>query len=514
MYTKKSILKRVILAGFIGCLTLSLVSCNKDDDNKTETEIPVTSVSLDKDSINLPINGTYQLLATVLPENATNKNLQWNSSNTSIATVNNGIVTGVAAGTSTITITSESGAFTASCTATIRDTVVEAEPVGAFFLSVNGESAAYIMLTDNLATGELSITNNVKTLEQTGHTWIFDKDPSVAVGLIYQQGDPGIGLGFSIKEDGTLNEPANFQISSRFTSYGFFDKYALTSVGGITPADNADRSDYVTFNFIDLTSGFALQEKTIPTLNITGNGQQATFSGVVDMGNGEFLTGLVVSQPKDPSQTGGASSGAITYPDSCWVAAFDADLNLKRIYRSDKLSYSSGRFRSQYYSQIGKADDGNVYIFSGSYESTTTKPCGALRINKNATTFDESYYFNIEEKTGGYNFRKVWHIAENYFMLEIYDSIVPTATGTAAQYGIVDVAAKTFKWVTGIPANKKITGTGLPMAYAGKMYFPIVEEGVSPTVYIIDPATAAATKGVSITGASSLNAIGRLTYAK
>ena len=86
-----------------------------------------------------------------------------------------------------------------------------------------------------------------------------------------------------------------------------------------------------------------------------------------------------------------------------------------------------------------------------------------------------------------------------------------SATGAATQYGIVDVTTKTFKWVTGIPVKDKITGTGLPMAYKGKMYFPIVEEGVDPTVYIIDPATAAAKKGLSIRGATSLNAIGKLS---
>ena len=75
----------------------------------------------------------------------------------------------------------------------------------------------------------------------------------------------------------------------------------------------------------------------------------------------------------------------------------------------------------------------------------------------------------------------------------------------------MDVTTKTFKWVTGIPVKDKITGTGLPMAYKGKMYFPIVEEGVDPTVYIIDPATAAAKKGLSIRGATSLNAIGKLS---
>jgi hypothetical protein len=397
------------------------------------------------------------------------------------------------------------------------------EKQGAFFLSVTGESAEYILRVDNPESGTASIANNSKTLELSGYTWIFNENPSVAVGLIYRQGDPGIGLGYTVVGDGILHESGQFQISSRFTSYGFFDRYALTSVGGQTPVDaqgnalldaggNA-RTDAVTFNFINLKNGFALQEKTITTLNITGNGEQATFSGIVDVGNGEFLTGLVVSQPRDPNATGGASSGTITYPDSVWVAAFDANLNLKRIYRDNRISYSSGRFRSQYYSQIGKSENGDVYVFSGSYETTTTHPAGALRIAKGATAFDPSYYFNIEEKSGGYRFRKVWHIGGNSFLLEFYNvKNEPITVNTAAtQYGVVDMSAKTFNWVTGIPAKDKITATGLPSAYGGKMYFPITAEAADPAIYIIDPATATATKGLSVTGATNINAIGRLT---
>ncbi|MDR1332745.1 MAG: DUF4374 domain-containing protein [Tannerella sp.] len=392
---------------------------------------------------------------------------------------------------------------------------------GAFLLSVTGESAEYLLQASDLSQGELSIASNSKTLEQSGYTWIFNRTPSVAVGLIYQQGDPGIGLGYSVDANGSLTELGQFQISSRFTSYGFFDRYALTSVGGQTPVDaqgNAlldaggnPRTDGVTFNFIDLNSRLALQEKTLTTLNITGNGDQATFSGIVDMGNGEFLTGLVVSQPRDPNATGGASSGAISHPDSVWVAAFDAGLNLKRIYRDDRISYSSGRFRSQYYSQIGRADDGSVYVFSGSFETSTTRPCGALKIGKGATAFDASYYFNIEEKTDGYHFRKIWHVTGDCFLLELYNDKTVSATATATQYGIVDMTAKTFKWVTGIPAKDQITGTGLPAAYDGKMYFPITAEGANPAIYVIDPSTAAAVKGLSVAGATSINAAGILT---
>jgi hypothetical protein len=396
----------------------------------------------------------------------------------------------------------------------------EKEKSGAFLLSVTGESAEYLLQISELSTGSASIADNSKTLEQSGYTWIFNRNPSVAIGLIYQQGDPGIGLGYSVNAGGLLQELGQFQISSRFTSYGFFDRYALTSVGGQAPVDaqgnvlvdaggNA-RTDGVTFNFIDLKNGLALQEKTVTTLNITGNGDQATFSGIVDMGNGEFLTALVVSKPRDPNAGGGASTGAISWPDSVWVAAFDAGLNLKRIYRDDRISYSSGRFRSQYYSQMGKADDGSVYVFSGSFETSTSRPCGALKINRGATDFDPSYYFNIEEKTDGYRFRKIWHVTGNFFMLELYNDLTVSATAAATQYGIADVAAKTFKWVTGIPAKDKITGTGLPLAYDGKMYFPITAEGADPAIYIIDPATGAAVKGVSVAGATSINAVGML----
>jgi hypothetical protein len=380
---------------------------------------------------------------------------------------------------------------------------------GSFLLSLSGETAEYLMLAEDLGSGNLSITDNNKTLEMSGYTWIFNDAPSVAVGLIYQQGDPGIGLGYRLTADGALEEIGQFQITSRFTSYGFFDKYALSSVGGQTIA-GTNRSDGVTFNFINVKENLSMDTKTIPTLNITGNGEQATFSGIVDLGNGEFLTGLVVSQPRDPNATGGASSGAITFPDSVWVAAYDANLNLKRIYRDNRISYAAGRFRSQYYSQIGKADDGTVYVFSGAYESATKHPCGALRINKNAATFDADYYFNIEAQTDDYHFRKVWHITGNYFLLEFYNEKTVSATGAATQYGVVNMDAKTFAWVTGIPAKEDVTTTGLPMAHNGKMYFPITAAGADPAIYIIDPATAAAVKGVSVTGAKSINAVGRL----
>ena len=83
--------------------------------------IHVTSVSLDKTSLELTEGGTGTLIATVEPNNATNKNVTWESSNTSVATVDaNGEVTAVSAGTATITVTTADGGFTATCEVTVK----------------------------------------------------------------------------------------------------------------------------------------------------------------------------------------------------------------------------------------------------------------------------------------------------------------------------------------------------------------------------------------------------------
>lgn len=83
--------------------------------------IPVTGISVFPNVINTAVGGPfYQLKATFLPANATNKNVIWTSANTAIATVGiNGTVTAVGVGTAIITATSMSGNYTATCTVNV-----------------------------------------------------------------------------------------------------------------------------------------------------------------------------------------------------------------------------------------------------------------------------------------------------------------------------------------------------------------------------------------------------------
>lgn len=89
--------------------------------NNVEGSVAVTGVSVAADTTTLGVGGTTTVTATVAPSNATNQNVTWSSSNTSVATVaQNGVVTGVAAGTAKITATTSDGGYTASCTVKVN----------------------------------------------------------------------------------------------------------------------------------------------------------------------------------------------------------------------------------------------------------------------------------------------------------------------------------------------------------------------------------------------------------
>ena len=83
--------------------------------------VPVTGVKLNKDSLTLQEKGSDTLSATVVPADATNQDVIWKSSDTSIATVSaDGTVTAISAGTATITATAKDGSgVSASCTLTV-----------------------------------------------------------------------------------------------------------------------------------------------------------------------------------------------------------------------------------------------------------------------------------------------------------------------------------------------------------------------------------------------------------
>lgn len=83
--------------------------------------IPVTGVTLDPSTLSIDYLATETLTATIAPADATKQEVTWTSSNEEVATVDeNGAITTVKAGQTTITVTTEDGGFTATCTVTVN----------------------------------------------------------------------------------------------------------------------------------------------------------------------------------------------------------------------------------------------------------------------------------------------------------------------------------------------------------------------------------------------------------
>lgn len=82
--------------------------------------VAVQSVSLDKSELTLIKGQTATLNATIVPSDATTKDVSWASSNISAVTVDNGSIKAVGVGIATISVTTSDGSKVASCTVTVE----------------------------------------------------------------------------------------------------------------------------------------------------------------------------------------------------------------------------------------------------------------------------------------------------------------------------------------------------------------------------------------------------------
>lgn len=124
--------------------------------------VAVSSVSLNKTVATVGVGTTTQLVATVLPSIATDKSVTWTSSDQTKATVNaSGLVTGVATGSATITVTTVDGGYTATCAVT----VVTSVPVTGVGLN---QSTAFLATGSTL---QLTATLTPTNATNTAVTW-------------------------------------------------------------------------------------------------------------------------------------------------------------------------------------------------------------------------------------------------------------------------------------------------------------------------------------------------------
>lgn len=430
-----------------------------------------------------------------------------------------------------------------------------AEYVIAASVTASGNTTNVLVNAESLDEGTVTTINN-GVVNDGATYWVFFKEQYLYA-LTYNQGEAGGTRSYIMDASGELKKrSAEFGVK-RFTTYGIYDKYIMTSSTGDGPTEWNDENGYTPKVFLlsyldpaaETFTTNDTQNKAYLSENFLGTGEYVTLSGMLEHNNKIYTAavpmGLSQYGTKDQNgkwvlpgnedlvkkESGGSNSSAYKkdelqwtqYPNECWVAIFDdATMTSKKLIKTDKISYAAGRMKSQYYQMIWAADNGDVYVFSPSFAKTmtdarqkTTLPAGVVRIPSGSTEFDD-YYCNLEALTNGNSFLRSWHIADDYFMLLMYDRPLTETGYVANQLAIFKAGDKKLTYVTGLPSTDQISGFGNePYVEKGNAYVTVTfnEGGGNPVIYKIDPATATATKGLTIE-ATQVSGVGKLTAAQ
>ena len=427
------------------------------------------------------------------------------------------------------------------------------EYVIASSVTASGNTTNVLLTSETLDKGTVSAINN-GLVNDGASQWIFYKDQYLYA-LTYNQGNAGTTRSFVMNSNYEMVARSGEYAVKRFTSYGIYGGYIITSSTGDGYTGYADDNGYLpkTFllSYLDVEAETYktndTQNKAYLSENFLENGEFVTLAGILQHGNkiysaavpmglsqygaaynnGEWV--LPGNQDLIKKEDGGSNSSSYKkgelqwtqYPNECWVAIFDDEtLTSKKLISTDKISYACGRNKSQYYQTIWEADNGDIYVFSPSFAKTmddvrqqTTLPAGVVRIPNGTEDFDD-YYCDLEAQSGGKSFLRCWHITGDYFLMLMYDRPLTEEDFTANQLAIFKAGDKKLTYVTGLPETNLISGFGnAPYTENGNVYLTVTTTEGYPAIYKINPSSATATKGVTIE-ATQISGVGRLTPTK
>ncbi len=173
----------------VGVGTVTITVTTIDGSHTAEVTVIVTAivsvsgVSVDESTVSIVDGLTATVVATVSPANATDKSVTWSSDETSIATVDNGVITALGVGTATITVTTIDGSHTAEVTVTVTPILVS---------SVSVDESTVSIVVDGLTATILATVSPANATDDSV-TWSSDE---TSVATVNQSGEiTGVGVG-------------------------------------------------------------------------------------------------------------------------------------------------------------------------------------------------------------------------------------------------------------------------------------------------------------------------------
>ena len=353
----------LVYIALIAIIGYSFSSCRQPTDPK----ISVTGVSLNKSTLSMVIGSTADLIPTIQPENATYKYVNWTSSNKAVATVNTaGKVTAITAGTTIITVITEDGDKSASCTVTVASQTQN--PRASDFIisnltqTVGNIVAVTITPKEGKSSGAITIyyegmgsTNypKVRTMPSVVGIYNVTFDVAAASGFYAITDLPGGTLTINVTNQSPVAN--DFQISNLTQAYG--------NVTAVTITPNVGKSSGIVTIYYEGSGGtIYAKSNTLPlavgTYTITFNVAAATgFNAVTGLAGGT----LTINEQVD-AQT----PNIITHPESITVTV-DSLFSLS----VTASSLDGGEISYSWYSNTDMSNIGGTVITEATSASYT-----------------------------------------------------------------------------------------------------------------------------------------------
>lgn len=353
------------------------------------------------------------------------------------------------------------------------------------------ESAPYIITADSVTGGKAGLSKGVET-----DAYSFVPLANKLFAAVW--GGQGPITPYQLDATGKIVQAGNTVNAVTAPIYGPVNEEEWVG-GGFVEGVSDPMSTLFRFNAKNLIlSG----RNTIDMTKVTGNGEMPSWYGVFPV-DGDKLYIPFECFPGVDGQT-------TKFKDSTWVMVVSyPDLKYQKVIRDGRSAFIGSWFGMQGLRQI---EDGDVYAWSTAAESKN--PSAIMRIKKGQDVFDQSYFFNVEAKTG----MKVGrgdYISGSRFLMSFYTTKEQSLEWNGrTKLAIVDVKAQTVTWVTGVPEHAQ-------MSYKQKTFveedgntvrYVLKDDAGKIFVYNIDANKATGFKGLEFDGIADVTTISRLKY--
>lgn len=359
-----------------------------------------------------------------------------------------------------------------------------------------GDEPEYIVTQDDLSQGSLSALG--VGFEQLGWNFFYRVGKTLFVSG-YTNFET---KSYAVDENGDVSQLATFFFDQPLEIFGAVGDSTMLASDQPRDGTHTLRKLYT----VDAASGFITDKITFSIHDVDtgtpGEGTVGWATALTVRGNELYIPFHKLDD-----------QGFFTTPDAdtAYIAIYDYPLSTgatpKKII-SDTRASNIGVNGSS--TGLIEADNGDLYSLSNGslsagFSPASTKPSAILRIKNGESEFDQSYYFDIEAATGGGKLFWFDYVGNNKAIARI----VINENGAYAwsafskdfftqRLVIIDLEAKTVTDVAGVPLHQKRYSS--PVTVIDGNVYVSIETVDDAFVYLVDTATATATKGAEIVG--------------